>query len=149
MGGWILSTTLLPFAIGIAILRYRLYDIDRIISRTIAYAIVTGVLALTFVATILGLQAVLASFTRDQTIVVAASTLVAAGLFQPLRGRVQRAVDLRFDRARVDGERTSAAFADRIRDKVEIHAVATELAATVDRSIRPASQGLWLRGAAE
>ena len=70
-------------------------------------------------------------------------------LFQPLRGRVQRAVDLRFDRARVDGERTSAAFADRIRDEVEIQAVATELAATVDRSIRPASQGLWLRGAAE
>ncbi len=146
---WILSTALLPFAIGIAILRYRLYDIDRIISRTIAYAIVTGVLALTFVATILGLQAALASFTRDQTIVVAASTLVAAGLFQPLRGRVQRAVDLRFDRARVDGERTSAAFANRIRDEVEIHAVAIELAATVDRSIRPASQGLWLRGAAK
>jgi hypothetical protein len=146
---WILSTALLPIAIGIAILRYRLYDIDRIISRTIAYTIVTGVLALTFVATILGLQAALAAFTRDQTIVVAASTLVAAGLFQPLRGRVQRAVDLRFDRARVDGERTSAAFADRIRDEVEIHAVATELAATVDRSIRPASQGLWLRGAAE
>ena len=122
----------MPAATGIAILRYRLWDIDRLISRTIAYTIVTGVLALTFVATILGLQAALASFTRDQTLVVAASTLVAAALFQPLRGRVQRAVDLRFDRARVNGERTSAAFADRIRDTVEIHAVATELAATVD-----------------
>jgi hypothetical protein len=146
---WILSTTLLPIAIGIAILRYRLYDIDRLISRTIAYAIVTGVLGLTFVATILALQAALASFTRDETIVVAASTLVAAGLFQPLRRRVQRGVDRRFDRARVDGERTSAAFADRIRDEVEIHAVAAELTSTVDRSIRPAAQGLWLRGGAE
>ena len=145
----LVAAAAVPAATGIAILRYRLWDIDRLISRTIAYTIVTGVLALTFVVTILGLQAALASFTRDQTIVVAASTLVAAALFQPLRGRVQRAVDLRFDRARVDGERTSAAFADRIRDKVEIHAVATELAATVDRSIRPASQGLWLRGAAE
>ena len=145
----LVAAAAVPAATGIAILRYRLWDIDRLISRTIAYTIVTGVLALTFVVTILGLQAALASFTRDQTIVVAASTLVAAALFQPLRGRVQRAVDLRFDRARVDGERTSAAFADRIRDKVEIHAVATGLAATVDRSIRPASQGLWLRGAEE
>ena len=101
---WILSTTLLPIAIGIAILRYRLYDIDRIVSRTIAYAIVTGILGAIFVLTILGLQALLVSFTQSQTIAVAASTLVAASLFQPLRRRVQRSVDRRFDRARVDGE---------------------------------------------
>ena len=146
---WILSTTLLPIAIGIAVLRYRLYDIDRIVSRTISYAIVTGILGATFVLTILGLQAMLVSFTQSQTIAVAASTLVAASLFQPLRRRVQRSVDRRFDRARVDGDVTAAAFAERLRDVVEVDAVAGDLARTIERSVKPSAQGLWLRGTAK
>ena len=105
-------TALVPVAIGIAILRYRLYEIDRIISRTIGWAIVTGILVALFAGLVVGLQALLAAVTDESTLAVAASTLIAAALFQPLRRRVQRAVDRRFDRARYDGERTAALFAN-------------------------------------
>ncbi len=105
-----LGVLLMPIAIGIAVTRYRLYEIDRIISRTLSYGLVTVTLALVFVGGVLGLQAVLAPFTRDNTIAVAASTLVVAALFQPLRRRVQRAVDRRFDRARYDGQKVVDAF---------------------------------------
>jgi len=135
----------LPFAIGIAVLRYRLFDIDHIISRTIGYAVVTGILGAAFVGTILVAGTVLASFTQNQTIAVAASTLVAFALFQPVRGRVQAAVDRRFDRARVDGERTAAAFSERLRHDVEISTVADELLSTIDATIKPAARSLWLR----
>ena len=97
----------MPIAIGIAVMRYRLYEIDRIISRTLGYGLVTVTLALVFVGVVLGLQAVLAPFTRDNTVAVAASTLVVAALFQPLRRRTQGAVDRRFDRARYDGRGSS------------------------------------------
>ena len=136
----------LPVAIGIAVLRYRLYEIDHIISRTIGYAVVTGILGAAFFGTILVAEAVLASFTQNQTIAVAASTLVAFALFQPVRGRVQAAVDRRFDRARVDGERTAAAFSERLRHDVEISTVADELLSTIDATIKPAARSLWLRG---
>ena len=142
---WILSTTLLPIAIGIAVLRYRLYDIDRIVSRSISYAIVTGILGATFVLTILGLQALLVSFTQSQTIAVAASTLVAASLFQPVRRGVQRSVDRRFDRARVDGDVTAIAFAERLREVVAIDALTNDLLETIDDSVKPTSRSLWLR----
>ena len=97
-GSW--ASSCLPIAIGIAILRYRLYEIDRIISRTVSYAVVTGILALVFVGTILVSQTVLASFFRGSSVAVAASTLVVAALFQPLRRRVQSIVDRRFNRSR-------------------------------------------------
>jgi hypothetical protein len=135
----------IPIAVGVAILRYRLYEIDRIISRTIGWALVTGGLAVVFVASVVALQVVLAGFTQSQTIAVAASTLVAFALFQPLRGRVQRVIDRRFDRARYDAEQTSAAFAGRLRDEVDIDAVASDLRTTVASSIRPAELQLWLR----
>ena len=93
-------TPLIPIAVGVAILRYRLYDIDRIVSRTVSYGALTGILALVFLVTILVTQTLLASFFRGSSIAVAVSTLVVAALFQPLRRRVQRAVDRRFDRAR-------------------------------------------------
>ncbi len=144
-----LALIMLPIGIGIAILRYRLYDIDRIISRTIAYGLVTGILGATFVVTIVGLQALLVSFTQAQAIAVAASTLIAFAAFQPLRRRVQAIVDRRFDRARVDRERTAIAFAERLRDVVEVDAVASDLARTIERSVKPSAQGLWLRGGAE
>jgi hypothetical protein len=137
-GAWavvMLGLASLPVAVGIAVLRYRLFEIDRIISRTIGWALVTG--------------AVLSDFTQGETLAVAASTLVAFALFQPLRRRVQTAVDRRFDRARYDGERTAAAFGDRLRDQVDIDAVASDLRATVDAGIRPATIGLWLRAVGE
>ncbi len=102
----------LPVVIGTAILRYRLYEIDRIVSRTIGYGLVTGVLVIVFAGAVIAFEAILAGVTDTggETLAVAGSTLLAFALFQPLRRRVQRAVDRRFDRSRYDGERTSAAF---------------------------------------
>jgi hypothetical protein len=136
----------LPMAIGIAVARYRLYEIDRIISRTLSWAIVTAVLVAVFAVLLIGLQALLEGLTQSGgTLAVAASTLVAFALFQPLRRRVQRAVDRRFDRARYDGERTAAAFAERLRDEVDLRAVEVTLTDSIDRSLRPVAVALWLR----
>lgn len=135
----------LPIAIAIAVLRHRLFDIDRVISRTIGWAVVTGVLAVIFVAGLLALQTVLSGFTQRQTLSVAASTLATFTLFQPVRRRVQRAVDRRFDRASYDAERTAAAFAERLRDDVDLDSLIGELADTVERTIAPQAAELWLR----
>jgi hypothetical protein len=135
----------LPICIGIAVLRYRLYEIDRVISRTLSWAIVTGTLLAVFVATVVGLQGLLDDLTQGGTLAVAASTLVAFALFQPLRRRVQHAVDRRFDRARYDGERTAAGLADRLRHEVDLGAVGVSLTGAVERSLRPTTVGLWLR----
>jgi hypothetical protein len=134
----------LPCAIGVAVLRYRLYEIDRLISRTIGWTIISGVLVAAFAILVVGLQAVLANQTQGQTLAVAASTLAAFALFQPVRGRVQAAVDRRFDRARYDAQRTADAFAERLRDEVELGALADELEGTVRAAIRPSVVGLWL-----
>ncbi len=134
-----------PIAIGVAVLRYRLLEIDRIVSRSVGYALVTGLLAIVFAGTILVLQAVLVSVTQAQTIAVAASTLAVFALFQPLRRRVQRAVDQRFDRARYDAERTSVAFAERLRNEVDMTAVTADLRATVGRTMAPTSLWVWVR----
>jgi hypothetical protein len=135
-----------PIAVGIAVLRYRLYDIDRLISRTVAYALVTGTLVLLFVAGNLVVQAVLADLTQANTIAVAASTLLVLGLAQPLRRRIQRLVDLRFDRSRIDAEQTVRAFADRQRDQVDMTALLADLRGTTVASVRPESMEVWLRG---
>lgn len=142
----LLAPMLVPVGIGVAILRYRLYEIDRIVSRTIGYAAVTAVLALTFLGANLVLQAVLGSIVRADTLAVAASTLVVAALFAPLRSRVQRVVDLRFHRARHDAERTAADFADRLRDEVDLAALRGATLSAVDRAVEPAASALWLRG---
>jgi MFS family permease len=134
----------LPVAIAVAVLRYHLYEIDRIISRTIAWAVITGVLAAAFVVLVVGLEALLQGQTQGETLAVAASTLAAFGLFQPLRRRVQTAVDRRFDRARYDAQRTADAFAERLRDEVELDALAVELQRTVEAAIRPSVAALWL-----
>jgi hypothetical protein len=141
----IISFALVPIAIGVAVLRYRLYEIDRIISRTIGWAIVTGVLVGTFAVLVLGLQTVLEPFTGGNTLVIAGSTLVVAALFQPLRTRVQRAVDRRFDRGRYDAERLLEALGDRLLDEVDLSAISADVLATVDAAVRPSSAGLWLR----
>ena len=139
------SLSLLPIAVGIAVTRYRLYEIDRIISRTLGWAIVTATLVTVFVGLVVTLQAVLASIADESALAVALSTLVAFALFQPLRRRVQRAVDRRFDRARYDGERTAADFAERLRDEVDLGRVSGELVAAAGLTMRPRSVDVWLR----
>jgi hypothetical protein len=137
----------LPIAVYIAISRYRLYEIDRIVSRTVAWAVVTGLLLAVFAAGVVSLQAILSGITQGQSLAVAASTILAFGLFQPLRRRVQRVVDRRFDRARYDAERTTVRFAERVRDEVEPAAVEGELVRTAGAALRPTGIGIWLRGA--
>ena len=140
----IVAFPLVPLAIGVAVLRYRLFEIDRIISRTIGYAIVTLTLVVVFAGAVLGLQTVLEPLTAGNTVAVAASTLVAAALFQPLRRRIQAIVDRRFDRSRYDGERTVAAFAARLRDDVDIESLEAELGTVVGRTVAPVTLGIWI-----
>jgi len=135
----------IPIAVGIAVTRYRLYELDRLISRTIGWALVTAVLVALFAAAVLALQTLLAEYTQGQTLAIAASTLVAFAAFQPVRRRVQNAVDRRFDRARYDGERTAAAYAERMRDQVDLTDLEADIAGTISAALRPTSIGIWLR----
>jgi hypothetical protein len=137
-----LCVALLPLATGAAILRYRLYDLDRIISRTLAYGLLTVLLGLGYAAVVLGLGRLLG---RDSSLVVAAATLAVAALFQPARRRVQRLVDRRFNRRRYDAAGTVEAFAARLRDQVDLQALHGELLGVVDQTMQPASVSLWLR----
>jgi hypothetical protein len=137
---------LAPVAIGIAILRHHLYDIDRIISRTIAYAIVTGTIGVVFLALLLVLTTVTATIAGGETIAVAASTLAAFALFQPLRRRVQGEVDRRFDRSRYDAEFTVHGFGARLRGDLDMDTVRAEIVATAGSAVRPTKASLWLRG---
>ena len=130
----------LPVSMGVAILRYRLYDIDRIISRTLAYTIVTGLLVGVYAALALAAGA----FRFHGPVAVAAATLAAAALFNPLRRRVQRVVDRRFNRARYDADVTVAAFAARLKDAVEVDAVRADLTGVVQDTLEPAHVRLWL-----
>jgi hypothetical protein len=132
----------MPLTMGVGILKYRLYEIDRIISRTLAYAIVTALLAGTFVGLVVLSTHVLPF---SSTVGVAASTLAAAALFNPLRVRVQRAVDRRFNRSRYDAEATIAAFAGRLRDAVDVDAVQTDLLSVVSSAVQPAHASVWMR----
>jgi hypothetical protein len=150
VGEWVWSPAavaypLAPIAIGIAVLRYRLFDIDRLISRTLAYAIITAILAALFVGLVLGLQAVAAPLTSDSAIAVAVSTLAVAALFGPLRRRVQSLVDRRFDRARYDAALVADGFGARLRDRLDLDTVGEELAATVQAALRPESVSIWVR----
>jgi hypothetical protein len=141
-----LTIGLIPLAIGIAVLRYRLYAIDRIVSRTLSYALVTGILAAAFLGTNLALQAVVSGATGGSTLTIAASTLVVAALFQPLRRRIQAPIDRRFNRARSDAELVVAAFSARTRDEVDLAQLHDTVVATVREAVHPAGAGLWLRG---
>jgi len=142
--GAIVAFPCVPLAVGVAVLRYRLYEIDRIVSRTIGWAVVTGVLVFVFAAGVVLLQAVLAPFTNENTIAVAGSTLLAFALFQPLRRRVQASVDRRFDRTRYDGQRIVDAFGERLRSDVDLASLRASLASTADQAVRPASSTVWL-----
>jgi hypothetical protein len=131
----------LPFSMGVAILKYRLYDIDRILSRTVAYAIITGLLVGVYAGLVLLATQVLRF---SSPVAVAASTLAAAALFNPVRRRVQRAVDRRFNRARYDADQTVAMFAARLQDAVDLDSVRADLLATMSGSLQPAHVSVWL-----
>jgi ABC-type multidrug transport system fused ATPase/permease subunit len=137
------SLVALPAGIGVGILKYRLYDIDKIISRTLAYALVTGLLAGLYAGLVLLATQVLRLHTP---VAVAASTLAAAALFSPLRRRVQRAVDRRFNRARYDADQMVTAFAARLKDTVDLDSVQGDLASVVTKALEPAHVSMWLSG---
>jgi hypothetical protein len=132
----------LPLALGLGVLKYRLYDIDRLISRTLSYAIVTGLLVGVYIGVVTLATRVLPF---SSPLGVAASTLAAVALFNPLRRRVQRLVDRRFNRARYDAEAMVAAFARRVRDDVNLEVVSSEFVRAVQISVEPAQVSLWLR----
>jgi uncharacterized membrane protein YhaH (DUF805 family) len=134
-----------PVAIGIAVLRYRLYDIDVLIRRTIVYGATTGAIAVAFFGGIVVLQAVLDPLTSGSELAVAASTLLSFALFQPLRRRFQSAVDRRFYRSRYDAVRTLDAFSVRLRDEVDLDAVRGGLLDAVRDTVQPADASVWLR----
>lgn len=141
----IVAIALIPVSIGLAILRYRLYDIDRLLSRTVSWGAVTAALAAVFTCAVVGLQAALAGITGGSTLAVATSTLLAFALFQPVRRRVQRVVDRRFNRARYDGERLAGAFGEHVRDALDPVAASASLAATARAAVDPSSVRVWLR----
>ena len=143
--GMTVALGFVPVAIGIAILRYRLYDIDRLIGRTLAYAAITAILAAAFVATNLTVQALLAGVTGGATFTTAVSTLVVAGLFQPLRRRVQAPIDRRFNRAQVDAERVVEAFANLARDQVDLDMLNAAVVGAIDEAVAPSRASIWLR----
>jgi hypothetical protein len=144
LGGWVIGLflALLPLAIAAAIARYRLYDLDRIISRTLAYGLLTLLLGGSYGAVVLGLGQVLG---QDSSLVVAAATLAVAALFQPARGRVQQLVDRRFNRRRYDAVHILEAFSTRLRDEVDLDTLSGELLAVTEQTMQPTRASLWLR----
>ena len=130
-----------PVSMGVAILKYRLYDIDRIISRTLGYAIITGLL----IGTYAGLVLLATEVFRFRTpVAVATATLTAAALFTPLRRRVQHRVDQWFNRTRYDADQTIAAFAVRLKDTIDLDSVRDELVTVVDHALEPAHVSVWI-----
>jgi hypothetical protein len=135
----------IPLAVGVAVMRYRLFDIDRIISRGLSWALLSGLLVAVYASVVILLQGLLGSVTQGETVAVAISTLLAATLFQPLRLRIQSVVDHRFNRARYDAERTAIDFAERLRDEVDLASVSVDIAAVVRASLHPTRIGVWIR----
>ena len=141
----LVGVVLVPVGAAVAILRYRLYDIDRIISRTLGYGLLTALLGLVYVAGVFVSGRLLNPGGKPSGLAVAASTLAVAALFQPARRRVQAAVDRRFNRARYDAARTVAAFNARLRDQIDLDTLSTELLAVVDQTMEPTQVSFWLR----
>jgi hypothetical protein len=135
----------IPVAIGVAVLRYRLFEIDRLISRTVTYALVVGVLAGVFAVVVIGLPRVVGVPPGNQ-FVVAASTLAVAALFNPLRRRIQERVDRRFNRARYDAQQEVERLAERIRDEVELEDLTDEMLDVVEKTMQPSAASVWIRG---
>jgi hypothetical protein len=143
---FVLSLGLIPVAIGIAVLRYRLYEIDVIIRRTLVYSALIACLAALYLGGVYAIQAAVRSVSgQSGTLAVTVSTLLVAAAFQPLRGRIQRAVDHRFYRGRYDAARTLESFSGRLREQVEIEMVSGEVLDVVRQTLQPAHVSLWLR----
>jgi hypothetical protein len=142
--GWVAGfyIAILPLAIGAAILRYRLYDLDRIISRVLAYGLLTVLLGGGYAGVVLGLGQLLG---RSSSLAVAGATLAVAAVFQPARRRIQAVVDRRFNRRRYDAARTIAAFSARLRDEIDLDTLTAELVAVVTQTVEPTTVSLWLR----
>src|SRR6266704_112019 len=138
-GAWV---AILPMAVGAAIARYRLYDLDRIISRTLAYGLLTLLLGGGYAGVVLGLGQLVG---RGSSLLVAGATLAVAGVFQPARRRVQAAVDRRFNRRRYNAARTIATFSARLREEIDLEALTAELLTVVEQTMQPAQAALWLR----
>jgi hypothetical protein len=136
---------LLPVAVGVAVFRYRLYEIDRIVSRTVSYGLLTGALVVMYLFLVALLRPLLEPVTGSSALAVAGSTLAVAAAFNPARRRLQAAVDRRFDRARYDAARAVDAFAARLRNQVDLDEIGTGLRDTVTATVAPSSVGLWLR----
>jgi hypothetical protein len=145
--GWVAGSSfaILPLAIGAAVLRYRLYDLDRIVSRTLAYALLTVLLGGSYAGLVLGLGQLLG---RSSSLAVAGATLAVAAAFQPARRRVQQAVDRRFNRRRYDAAQTIERFSARLRQQVDLDTLTSELLAVVDQTMQPTQASLWLRPSA-
>jgi hypothetical protein len=142
----VLSFAGVPVAIGFAVMRYRLYDIDRIINRALVYGSLTATLALVYVGGVVGLQSVFRAVTgQGSTLAVVASTLAIAALFGPLRRRVQAFVDRRFYRRKYDAAKTLDAFSVRLRDETRLDTLSDDLVGVVTRTVQPAHASLWLR----
>jgi len=143
-----LSMTAIPVAIGIAIARYRLFEIDRIVNRTLVYATVSAVLAGVYVLAVVVLQAPLGAIFPDdaRTLATAGSTLLVAALFRPVRARAQGTIDRRFDRERFQAARTIDAFAEEVRNEVELDAILRDFLAATSRTVHPATAACWIRG---
>jgi hypothetical protein len=145
LGAIFLGQVAVPGAMAIAIFKYRLYDIDILINRTLVYGAVTATLGATYVTTVLVLQGLLSSLTVGSEFAVALSTLLVAALFNPIRRRAQDAVDRRFYRARYDAARSVDAFVDRLRHDVEINSVRADLIDVVNSTVKPGHASVWLR----
>jgi hypothetical protein len=135
---------LIPLSIGVAILRYRLYDIDRLISRTLAYVLLTALLVGVYAAIVVGLGA--ATGRTDSPILIAGATLAVAALFRPARRGIQAVIDRRLYRRRYDAEMVLGSFASRLRDEVDLDTLSAELRTAAGRAVQPASVGVWIRG---
>jgi len=136
----------LPISVGVAVLRYRLYEIDRLVSRTLVYGALTVILGAAYAALVLAGQALFSSFAGGSNLAIAVSTLVVAALALPLRSRVQRLVDRRFYRRRYDAQRTLDAFGARLREQIDLDTLQADLRAVVGDTMQPTHASLWLRG---
>ena len=144
---WTIGPLMIPVSAGIAILRYRLFEIDLVINRTLVYGFLTVILATLYLLLVFGLQSVIAPFTAESDLAVAGSTLVVAALFRPLRARVQRFIDKRFYRRKFNVQRTLDSFNEHLRDDVDLGALSARLQLVVEETMQPTHVSLWLRGA--